>query len=174
MIPSESDNRKASRCLPTSKTVVAKIGLIAVESTGTEDGVIIGVVKSYSKSFRDKRIRGTWFQLESKEDLNLPCLSSFIDHAKAQWDIVKSNSDYYYHRPKFTDLEEYKQLTDEAVDLGKRTYLSPHEQFRLYNLNKRKDQLFATGWNRKNQITVINRFVYYLFFGKHRKTNRWD
>ena len=44
MIPSESDNRKASRCLPTSKTVVAKIGLIAVESTGTEAGVIIGVV----------------------------------------------------------------------------------------------------------------------------------
>ena len=137
-------------------------------------GVIIGVVKSYSKSFRDKRIRGTWFQLESKEDLNLPCLSSFIDHAKAQWDIVKSNSDYYYHRPKFTDLEEYKQLTDEAVDLGKRTYLSPHEQFRLYNLNKRKDQLFAPRWNRKNQITVINRFVYYLFFGNHRKANRWD
>ena len=43
IIPLEVDNRKASRCFPSSKTVVAKIGLMVAVPAGSVVGGIIGV-----------------------------------------------------------------------------------------------------------------------------------
>ena len=43
MSPLEVVNKKASRCSPTSKTVVARIGVMAVGSAGAEVGGVIRV-----------------------------------------------------------------------------------------------------------------------------------
>lgn len=124
----------------------------------------------WAKKYRKSGRYGTSFELESREDLTLPYLTSFIDNAKLQWDIVENKSKYYLHRSSFHDDEEVDDLQKEkqnCIEKYPEGIRSNDMNYYLYELNQR---ITAAA-----RATVkINRFVYYLFFNEHRESNRWS
>jgi hypothetical protein len=124
----------------------------------------------WAEKYRKSGRYGTSFELESREDLTLPYLTSFIDNAKLQWDIVENKTKYYQHRSSFHDDEELDDLQKEKQDCIEKYpegIRSNDTNYYLYGLNKK---IFAAA----NAWVKINRFVYYLFFNEHRESNRWS
>jgi len=106
----------------------------------------------------------------------IPHFCKFLGLAKAQWGRVKSEQKYSEHRRMYTDGDEVGDLQEEIGRMYGRRRLSPFEQFELHKKIEKKKEL-ETGYDSRGYAlpprVYVERFTYYLFFGKYRKSNRW-
>jgi hypothetical protein len=120
--------------------------------------------------------RGKTYVMKDRNPI-MPYFCAFLKLAKAQWNRVKSETKYKRHRPVYADGDEVDDLEGEIEELAGRN-LSPLQQFELHKKLEKKQELVSNFIDYNSRWAIpdrhhINRFVYYLFFGKYRKSNRW-
>jgi len=145
----------------------------------------INEIHNIEISFIRQKLGCEIFDVKDKHSA-IPHFCNFVDLAKAQWDRVKSEQKYKQHRQiwkehpskrskRVTDFDELGELNTEIAHYSKAP-TSPQRQYELYQKMKEKEQLQthtdAMGYNLLD-VVYVDRFVYYLFFGKYRKSNRW-